>query len=150
MRINIKDSWLTIHKANDKKLYRKYRTFHNKILTINKLFYHHRLCNIPMHDETKDICLSKVNNYLLQMDKIYHLLITGDIMTEKRGYHYISNNIPLGTWENSMFIGHYISNIQKLNEMRADYEDRKKTLEKIKAGKTDNSIFNKVKSFFTK
>lgn len=152
MRKNIKDTWLATHKGNDKRLYRKYRTFYRKICNINKLFYYHRIANIPMHQETKDLILAKVESYCIEMDKLYHVMITGEMPGEKiRDYHRIDRYISLGTWETYAYIGSfYISNLRQLPKLRSDYEYRKKTYEKIKEGKTDNSIFNKVKSFFNK
>lgn len=149
MRKNIKDTWLTTHKNNDKRLYRKYRTFYRKICNINKLFYYHRITNIPMHQETKDLILAKVKSYCIEMDKLYHVMVTGEIPGEKMiYYHHINGNIPLGTWITNPYISYYITSIEKLPKLKADYEDRKKTYEKIKEGKTDNSIFDKIKSFF--
>lgn len=144
MRKNIKDSWLSTHKGNDKRLYRKYRTFYRKIQNINKLFYTHSICNIPMHQETKDISIERVKSYCLEMDKLYYVMMTGEMPPEKiKSYHYMIDWLPFGRWEKSFFIGSfYIPSIKELPKLKATY-----VLEEVKKGR-DNSIFNKIKNFF--
>jgi hypothetical protein len=150
MRINIKDSWLTTHIGNDKRIYRKYRTFYNKILNINKLFYFHRISNIPMHSETEKIILEKVKSYLIEMDKLYVIMVTGEMPPIKlRNYHNIK--FP-GSCKDSIYLGgSYISTIKELYKLKAGYKERKQRkqdIENIKSGNTDNSIFNKIKNIF--
>ena len=75
MRIEIKDSWLEANINKPKRLYKEYQIFYKKIVHINKIFFNHRTCNIPMHEETIKLCSAKVDKYLKQMDLLSFVII---------------------------------------------------------------------------
>ena len=121
MRIQIKDSWLLTNINKEKKLLKEYKTFYNKINHINKIFYYHKTCNIPMHEETKILCLNKVNNYLEQMNKIHFVVKTGRIPLKEEKIHRIHKMLeifPLGDCKCSTYITvyNYYSDKQIFNE----------------------------------
>jgi hypothetical protein len=108
MKTQIKDSWLKVHINKPKTLYRQYKTYYNKIVNINKIFYWHRITNVPMHIETKTMLMAKVDNYLKQMEIIYYAAKDCEVVSgnmSKYRSHGISSYIPLGTWEKRVFIG---------------------------------------------
>ena len=139
MRTQIKDSWLKAHIGKDKKLYREYKTHYNKIVNINKLFFHHRICNIPMHPDTKTLCLNKVDLHLQQMSLLYYVAADGELPTKpKIIQHKLISFIPLGTWEKSVYISYYVTSRKKFlnlsKERKPKVEEKPKTLiDKIKS-----------------
>jgi hypothetical protein len=78
MRIELKASWLEKHAGKDKRLYRRYRSYYRKIVNINRLFYWHRMTNIPMHSATIKACHDKVEIYLKQNGFNHAVLILED------------------------------------------------------------------------
>ena len=110
MKTQIKDSWIIEHINKPKDLYREYKSYYNKILNINKIFYWHRIANIPMHTETESILKGKVDNYLTQMSFIYAAAKDCEVRSKNvRSTHWIVRYIPLGCWEKSVYISNFQS-----------------------------------------
>ena len=112
MRTQIKDSWLKVYINKPKELYREYKTYYNKILNINKIFYYHRITNVPIHQETSKLLVSKIENYLRQMDILYYAAKDCEVVTAnmpKSLSHRLAYYLPLGTWENSVYLSRNVS-----------------------------------------
>jgi hypothetical protein len=112
MRTQIKDSWLKVYINKPKELYREYKTYYNKIRNINKIFYFHKIANVPMHIDTQTMLMAKVDNYLKQMNIIYFAAKNCEVVSAnnpKYKQHALSSYIPLGSGENSVYISRMAS-----------------------------------------
>jgi len=101
MRTKLKAGWLQHNIGKTNKLFRKYKTFYNKIVNINKIFYAHRMSGIPMHPDTEKLCYDKVNNYLIQMDSLWHVMIYDELASEFFTRHTVSKQ-NLGSGDKSI------------------------------------------------
>lgn len=123
MRLELKHSWLKHNIGKTNLLYRKYKTYYNKISNINKLYYHHRKCNIPMHPDTLALIDAKVQLYIKQMDLLWCVIIYDEILDYKR--HRAESYIPLGTWEKSIYISGFIENKKHIPQLRKAFQEKR-------------------------
>jgi len=140
MTSEIKESWLKHNIGKGDLLYRHYRSYQKKIVNINRIFYHHRKCNIPMHPDTLKMCEDKIKVYLKQMDKLWYVMVYDDLPHAKWGLHKIVKELKLGTWENYVYISFYVDNKSKFPNLRKIYQE-KKNAKKV-------GFFDKIKSIF--
>ena len=110
MRIEIKDSWLKANINKPKRLYKEYQTFVGKINHVNNMFYIHRMLNIPMSEETKNLCDAKIKNYLKQMDLLFFVITKRIIPDDKQRLYYRHriDDVDLGNVENFVYIHEYL------------------------------------------
>ena len=126
MRLKVSESWLKSNLGKEKRLYRRYRIYYNKIKNINKIFYHHKRCGIPMHQATIGICYDKIEICLKQMDAIWFVMIYDELAPENFNRHTISSLSPLGQDENGVYVAFYIEKISRLPDLRETLQKRKK------------------------
>jgi hypothetical protein len=131
MRTKLKAGWIQYNIGKTNRLFRKYKTFYYKITNINKIFYHHRICGIPMHPETEKICIDKIKNYLIQMDSLWHAMIYDEIAPEIYVRHSISSFFPLGYCEQYVYINFYRETKAEIAEDRRIFQERKEYYNRI-------------------
>ena len=149
MRTKLKAGWLQYNIGKTNKLFRKYKAFYNKILNINKIFYMHRIAGIPMHPETIKICHGKLNNYLIQMDSLWHVMIYDELAPEYFKRHNIGTY--LGTWEKSVYVSFYRSSKSEIMSDRKSYQERKNQFKnQVKSAPLRIKLTDKIKSLFGK
>lgn len=138
MRTQIKDSWLKVYINKPKELYREYKTYYNKIVNINKIFYFHKIANVPMHIDTQTMLMAKVDNYLKQMDIIYFAAKNCEVVSANIKYkqHGISSYIPLGSWL-------YISRMASKKEFFKICKEKREPL--VVTSLTKPTILEKIK-----
>lgn len=150
MRTKLKASWLEHSIGKTNKLYRKYRIFYNKILRINKVFYFHKKTGVPMHPETIKLFQDKVDNYLLQMDSLYFVMIYDEVAPENFKKHSIASYLPLGSDEKSINMWAYASNKAKIMEDRKLLQEKRKLARQATNPPANTSLLSKVKLLFGK
>ena len=131
MRTKLKAGWIKYNIGKTNRLFRKYKTFYYKITNINKIFYNHRICGIPMHPETEKICIDKITNYLMQMDSLWHAMIYDEIAPEIYVRHSISSFFPLGHCEKPVYINFYRETKAEIAADRRIFQERKEYYNRI-------------------
>jgi hypothetical protein len=59
------------------------------------------MSGIPMHPDTEKLCYDKVNNYLIQMDSLWHVMIYDELASEFFTRHTVSKQ-NLGSGDKSI------------------------------------------------
>jgi hypothetical protein len=144
MRSKLKASWLEHSIGKTGKLYRKYRIFYNKILRINKVFYFHKKTGVPMHPETILLFQEKVDNYLLQMDSLYFVMVYDELAPENFKKHTIASYQPIGSDEKSINMWAYASNKAKIMADRKLLQEKRNSAKQYKQTQLETKVLTKT------